>query len=64
MQYNAKYEILIWAVLSSSTVNFGLEIMFSMIIFIVLAIENQKNPKNKRWSIFDFQLILADFITL
>ena len=46
MQYNAKYEILIWAVLSSSTVNFGLEIMFSMLIFIVFAIENQKNPKN------------------
>ena len=38
---------------------FGLEIMFSVLIFIVLAIENQKNPKNGRQSIFDFQLILA-----
>ena len=40
---------------------FGLEIMFSMLIFIVLAIENQKNPKNKRWSIFDFRQIFGKF---
>ena len=54
-----KNEILIWAILSSSIVNFGQEIMFGMLFFIIWAIENQKNPKNGRQSIFDFQLILA-----
>ena len=59
MQYNAKNEMLIWAILSGSTVNFGQEIMFGMLFFIIWAIENQKNSKNGRQSIFDFQLILA-----
>ena len=48
--------MLIWAILSSSIVNFGQEIMFGMLFFIIWAIENQKNG---RQSIFDFQLILA-----
>ena len=51
--------MLIWAILCGSTVNFGQEIMFGMLFFIIWAIENQKNPKNGRHSIFDFQLILA-----
>ena len=59
MQYNAKIEILIWAILSFSTVNFCLEMMFGMLFFIVWAIQNQKNPKKVRPSIFDFDTILA-----
>ena len=39
MQYNAKNGILIWAILSGSTVNFGQEIMFGMLFFIIWAIE-------------------------
>ena len=54
MQYNAKNEILIWAILSGSTANFGQEMMFGMLFFNVWAIQNQKNPKKVRPSIFDF----------
>ena len=59
MQYNAKNGILIWAILSGSTVNFCLEMMFGMLFFIVWAIQNQKNPKKVCPSVFDFDSILA-----
>ena len=45
MQYKSKNEILIWAILSSSTVNFGLEMTFSMLFLLFEPIKTKKIQK-------------------